>query len=472
MSRSAHRLLGSCVLVLSWAAAFIACDPAPGVETDRGTAAPAAQRPRNLLVLTIDTLRADALGAYGNTGGHTPVLDELATTAVVFENAYAPIATTFPSHASLFTGVYPRLHGVRWNGHSLDDDWTTLAELLDDQGYETGAFVSYQAMVNRGGLGQGFDDRSDPEPTKWSGSRPGNETVDMAREWVGELSGSDPFFLWVHLFEPHSPYPLTDYAVEQMEGYSGFFAEGITAEGLHGLPKDWAGDPGEPAALRALYDGRVRDADAQVGRLLGALSEAGQLDNTLIVVVGDHGQLLGEHGKAGHGPLLFEEVLRVPLLIHDPSAPTSGARVADRVGLVDVMPTVLEQLGAPVPEGLQGRSLALAMVGQPLPMRPYFVEVRVPQPEKHAEPDDQVDGSVGVLQGRYKLVVKGKQRKLYDLAADPAELHSLTAENKELVRELEALAFRHQQIKQLLASAEDGDLDAEAIAELKALGYL
>ncbi|MFT7463743.1 MAG: arylsulfatase A-like enzyme [Pseudohongiellaceae bacterium] len=444
----------------------------PGSAAENEKTLVAATKPQNLLVLTIDTLRADALGAYGNSGKHTPQLDALAARSVVFENAYAPIATTFPSHSTLFTGVYPRLHGVRWNGHNLGDEWTTLAELLADRGYQTGAFVSYKAMVNRGGLGQGFSARSDPEVQPWDGARDGNATVAMAQEWMGEIDSEQPFFLWVHLFEPHVPYPLTDYASEAMGDYAGVFADGSDADEIHELPKGWADDPAEVAALRALYDGRVRDADAQVGRLFETLSELGLADRTMVAMLGDHGQLLGEHGAAGHGPVLFEEVLRVPLMLSDPTASVSAGRVAERVGLIDVMPTLLERLGEALPEGLQGRSLAPSMFGKSLSSRPYFAEVRVPKPEPGADADDQEDGAVAVFQGRYKLVVKGKQRKLYDLSRDPAEATSLSADLPDIVDELEAMAYRHQQLRELLDSVGSGELDDEALAELKALGYL
>jgi choline-sulfatase len=430
-------------------------------------------RPANLLVVTVDTLRSDALGCYGSTSGNTPNFDGLAKDGVVFERSYAPIATTFPSHASMFTGVYPREHGVRWNGQSLDDEWTTLAELLSDRGYSTGAFVSYKAMVNRGGLGQGFSEVSDPDPAKkWDGARPGDETVAMATDWLARQH-EGPFMLWVHLFEPHSPYPVTEHSAQAMGDYSGPFSNGITAEEFSDLPKGWTKDPLEREALRALYDGRVRDADRQVGQLLDSLDELGVRDDTLVVLLGDHGQLLGEHRQVGHGPVLHEEVLKTPFIIDEPGSRRGPGRVTDLVGVIDLTPTVLELLSLPALDDVDGRSLVPLLGGQSSSGEPYFAEVRVTG-VKGTGSVDATDDPVAVLRGQYKLVMTSKGVTIFDLRQDPGETSPLTVDDLPGVgQELLVLARKHQHLRpgQNVAHASE-QLDEETLAELKALGYL
>jgi len=438
-----------------------------GVLTDGEAGGPA-----NLLIVTVDTLRSDALGCYGNVHGHTPNLDALASDGVVFERSHAPIATTFPSHASMFTGVYPRVHGVRWNGQSLDEGWVTLAERLSDEGYATGAFVSYKSMVNRGGLGQGFETVSDPTHAKWDGARSGDETVAMASEWLTKHADG-PFFLWVHLFEPHSPYPMTDYAAQSMGDYSGPFSAGIAAEDFSSLPKGWADDPHERAAIRALYDGRVRDADRQVGRILESLTECNAREDTLVVVLGDHGQLLGEHGILGHGPVLHEEVLRTPFILDEPGPRVGPARIEELVGVIDLTPTVLDLLGLPTLDGTQGRSLVPSLRGRPSEGSLYFAEVRVTGSKK-AESVDAVDDPVAALRGRYKVVVTPKGVTFFDLKKDPGEQSPGAQEDlPESARGLLDLARIHQKMPSGQSSLEASQqLDAETLAELKALGYL
>ncbi len=474
-----------------------------------------ASRP-NILLITIDTQRADSFGIYGNEGNHTPNIDRLAAGGVVFERATAPVGTTFPSHATLLTGLYPRAHGVRYNGDALEEEIVTLAERLLPAGYETMAFVTYGSMVSRGGLGQGFIRTSHEKDGPAAHSTSPKRITSMARGLLKRKRPS-PFFMWVHYYHPHSPYDLTPYSKEKLEGYEGAFADGATVKEFYTLQNKGKLTDDDRKALRTLYDGETREADRTVGSILEALEEAGHAKNTIVVVTSDHGELLGEHDDVGHGPRLWDPVLRVPLVIYDPRAP-QPRRVASRVGLVDVSPTLLEMVGLEVPAGIDGRSLAPALRGDDLDDRPYYSEVsavspshkaRKPGEKKGQGPDqtraqkkDQKPGqkkalkkgqkkaakvprkeprthewdetAVAVLLGDQKLIVQNGQARRYDLAKDPAELTPIpdTADDPSAA-ELMKLAQEYGKRKQRTGGQVDPkDLSPKVEAELRSLGYL
>lgn len=426
----------------------------------------------NVIVLSLDTLRADALGCYGNPDGHTPALDALAAKGTVFRKAMSPIATTFPSHASMFTGLYPRAHGVRWNGDRLAEDYVTLAEMLDARGYDTGAFVSYKAMVTDGGMGQGFDVRSDLDvPRGAEGIRSGAEVNRLAFEYLDSLgeSAARGTFLWLHYFEPHSPYPLTDYADARMGGYQGPLRDGATVEEFFALNKKENRSADHHAALDALYHGRVRDCDALVGEVVAELDRRGMTENTILVLIGDHGQLLGEHGLVGHGAMLWQHALDVPFLIVDPRSPRHFD-VETRVNILDMMPTLLELLEMEIPDGLQGRTLTAGMRGEEIPNQLVYAEVRVADP-RQAGTKGRRD-SVAVYHEDFKFQLEGEKVKLYDLGADPSETERVPlASQEELVGRLRPFAERHREMNpEAVRSA--GEVSEEMLAELESLGYV
>ncbi len=429
------------------------------------------ERPLNLVVMTLDTLRADMVGAYGNPDGHTPNLDALAAQGTLFLNTYAPMATTFPSHATMFTGVYPRNHGVRWNGDSLEPQWGTLAETLEDQGYETAAFVSYKAMVSKGGLGQGFQTVSDPVKIPGAETiRAGSKVNDLADDWLKKRPA--PFFLWVHYFEAHSPYKVTPYAAEKLEGYDGILADGASSEDLTALKGKWARSPADRAALRALYEGSVREADQLVAEFLTLLDRTGQRDNTLLVVVGDHGQMLGELGVAGHGAMLWEEILRVPFFIIDPRNPSATRRVEERVALVDLFPTLVDLLGIETTSTWQGRSLAKALNGEPLEGKIYYSEVRSMEMNKAKTQEDNQEHLIAVFRGDHKLVLKGGEPTLYNLKYDPMTRRPVGKVGEQTRQELTELGelFKNENPEQFMRPTSILDPDTEK--ELRALGYI
>jgi choline-sulfatase len=399
----------------------------------------APQQPRpdpglSVLLISIDTLRADALGAYGRAGAQTPWMDRLAREGVRFAAARAHNVVTLPSHANLLSGLHPHQHGVRDNsGFRFPQGLPTLATLLKAHGHRTGAFVSAFVLDARFGLDRGFDVYDD---RLGGGSaldfqvqeRPGPLTVEAARRWLERQAGS-PSFALVHLYEPHFPY-----------------------------------EPPEPLAARFReepYHGEVAAADAALEPLLRPLLEAGERSRTLVVLTSDHGEALGEHGEETHGLFAYEPTLRVPLVLWAPGLLRPRV-VTDPVHHVDLLPTVLEALGLDPPAGLPGRSLLGAAVGRRLEAAPTYFEALSASLNRGWAP------LYGVVEGALKYV-ELPLPELYDLSADPAEAANLAASQP---GQLERLRRR-------LAGFRAEDRGAAPVAEdratlegLRALGYL
>ena len=294
----------------------------------------APQAPKNLLLVSIDTLRADHLGCFGYAAAQTPRLDALARSGLRFARATTVMPLTLPAHASLLTGTFPAWHGVRDNGgFYLDDDQVTLAETLRDKGFRTGGFVSSFVLDHRWGIAQGFERFFDDFDLEKFGDapgmdviqRPGSETVDQALSWLS-ADRERPFFAWVHLYDPHTPY-------EAPEPFRSRF----------------------PATMIGAYDAEIATTDAQLGRLLDALELEGRLDDTLVVVTGDHGEMLGEHGEQTHGFFIYDAATHIPVIVSGPGVP--AREVPDQIRIVDLMPTALELLKIATPEQVQGVSL-------------------------------------------------------------------------------------------------------------------
>lgn len=428
--------------------------------------------PPNILLVSLDTTRADHCSAFGYGRPTTPRLDALLPDGVRFTAAYAPMPTTLPSHATLFTALHPRSHGVLKNGLELADGADTLARRLADAGYRTAGVTSSYVLDAKFGPSQGFADWDDDfgeTPCKmlgrnWEGRdldesfcRRGSDSRERATAWLerrGYLDRRDdgrPFFLFLHLFDPHNPYaPPPEHAA---------------------LFPPAGADPRD--AQIAAYDAEIHYADAQVGALLDRLAGAGLLDDTLVVVVGDHGEGLGQHGWENHGMMIYEEAVRVPLLVRWPRRIAGGRTIAAPVGLVDLAPTILDLAGAPGIPGAQGRSLAPALVaGVALdPEVPVVVQRRIYEVESLR--GVRVRGAkVGVRMGRWKYIEAPAEgtRELYDLSDDPAELHDVaTREPGELRRmraQLEQWAARTP-LARGIGRVDDGDAE-----RLRALGYV
>jgi arylsulfatase A-like enzyme len=391
-------------------------------------------RGASVVLISIDTLRSDHLPLYGARGLETPTLDALAADGVVFERAYSPCPLTLPAHTSILTGLDPAGHGVRNNvGFTLDaSKHPTLASLLKAQGYKTGGAVSAFVLRGATGLSSSFDfydDRIDaPAGASAAGAvqRAGPETMRRALAWLDSLAAG-PFFLFVHLYEPHTPY-----------------------------------DPPEPFRSRSasLYDGEIAFADSILGTLVADLRRRGLYDGTLLVVLSDHGEGLGDHGEGEHGILLYREALQVPLIVKLSGSRRRGTRVAEPVGLVDVLPTLAGELGFAPPPGLPGIDL-LAGDPQPRPSeRRIFSETMYPRIHLGWS-------ELRSLVGARDHFIEGARAELYDVVSDPGETRDLFASSGDIARDFKRALNRIE-----APYTAPGQVASEDLKKLASLGYL
>ena len=391
-----------------------------------------------VVIITLDTTRADRLPLYGFMDAEMPHLDRLGREGVVFDRATSVAPLTLPAHASLFTGLFPPAHGVRDNaGRPLSAAHTTLAETLHARGFQTAAFVGSVVLDPDRGLAQGFDEykgvprpRPAERPAATSRRRAADEVVSDAIRWIDGINGSR-FFLWAHLYDAHRPY-----------------------------------DPPEPFRSRYAdpYIAELAFADAQIGRLLQALDRRKLLDRTIVVVAADHGESLGDHGERDHGIFVYESVLHVPLVIRSPNI--APRRIADVVRLVDVMPTVLDLLRVPRSPS-DGISLRRKLNGE------------AGQDELDAYSESEYPRRFGwsplraLRAGRYKLIAAPRP-ELYDLDRDPFEQQNIYAERRDLAR---TLAERLSTLERGMSGAAGDDdtgpaSDPELQQRLASLGYV
>ena len=435
------------LLALTLGALCVGCfgttrsDMGPSLSAPSGSA-----NGKNVLLVTLDTLRADRLGCYGCQGVETPVIDGLAAGGVRFTDAIAPAPMTLPSHSTILTGLYPPRHGVRDNGKfRLDEGHLTLAEHLKRAEYETGAFIGSFVLDRRYGLGQGFDVYDDQmaDSRRFSGvhggspQRPGNIVTDAALEWLtthNEETPNAPLFAWVHLFDAHTPY-----------------------------------DPPEPFATTyrdSRYLGEVAFVDHQIGRLVAFLRERSLLDQTLIVIVGDHGEGLGEHNEDTHSRLIYETTMRVPMIWYCPELLGDSQVVADRVvSLADVTPTILDLLGLDPSVTPDGVSL---LDPRPPENRAVYIETIAPQLNHGWSP----------LFGLRRLLdkyIEAPRPEYFDLATDARELRNrYSTANDQAMALKESLAQMRRQFE-TIAGGTDSSVPAgleEAKEKLAALGYV
>ena len=429
-----------------------------------------ARRP-NLILITLDTFRADVLSTYGGREGLTPWLDRFSREAVVFDRATAPIGSTCPSHASLFTGLYPSRHEVRSNADGLADRFTTLAEVLQANGYETAAFSSMPTMLKRGGLNQGFEVSNSESAKPGQFLRDGEEVNRRALSWL-EQTHPDPFLLWLHFSETHSPYRLTTHARNRFEesGYEGPLSEGASTEVFYSLGQEIPWSAEERQALRNLYEGEAARLDRLIGEVMERARHLGLLEDTVILITADHGQALGEHDEVGHGFLLWQPVVHVPLMIRIPGGRAEARRVSTRVGLIDLLPTILELLDLEaVLLPVEGRSLMPALAGEALPSRPYYVEARdLGNNSRRTERDA---AGVAVFLDDSKAIWKPDDFAVYDLDEDPLELGVEDSPLPEhLHSELLRLAVGFHE--QSAVAGSTTELDPAVEEELRTLGYI
>jgi arylsulfatase A-like enzyme len=380
----------------------------------------------NLIVITIDTLRADHLSCYGYPRPTSPRLDAFAHEAVLFEKVLCQSPETLPSHTSIFTGMHPRTHKTISHESRVNPDLVTLAEVLRDRGYTTGAFISSHVLDAKYGLDQGFQtytpvhyafnerERRDAEE---------DPTTDRALEWL-RTNARSRFFLWIHWFHPHRAYnPPPRYAAMFAPNYSGpatdqnDFAMKVWRERID-LPAD------DIAYMRGLYDGEVAFSDAQVGRVLDELARLDLAGNTMIVITSDHGEILYEHEHYfGHDIALYDECTMIPLVVGMPAAQAASRRVPGLVQSIDMFPTVLEALGIPPPKGVEGKSLMPMIEGAGDAATEFAFSETFPFPEK-CPPRHAVRTEAAKLIWRQEPPAE-IAKEFYDLASDPGEKQNL-----------------------------------------------
>ena len=399
---------------------------------------PAAAPKLNLLLITLDTTRADHLGCYGDTAARTPNLDQLARDGVRFAQCVCSCPLTLPSHTSLMTGVNPYVHGARWNGTSyVSAANQTLAESLQAAGYRTRAAIASFVLNRQFGLAQGFEVYHDVVPPAAGAPLEAERRADAvctdAIDLLQSLHG-ERFFLWVHFYDPHLPY------VSQQHP-----------------------DPTSPEA----YADEISFMDEHVGRLLGELQRLKLDANTLVVAVGDHGEGLGQHDEPTHGYFLYESTLHVPLILRCPGVLGAGQAVAAPVRTIDVAPTILALLGCPELPNIEGTSLLPLLRGQEL-------QTPLPAYAETFEANTQFGLSPlrSLRQDRWKFIL-APEPELYDLADDPNESNNLASAQPELVARLP------QELRTLIADAPppvqrdaQAGLTAEDMKRLQSLGYV
>jgi arylsulfatase A-like enzyme/Tfp pilus assembly protein PilF len=454
------------VIVLAIAFGFlIACG---GTSSNRANAGlrSGALAGSNVLLITIDTLRADRVGAYSG-GSLTPALDGLAARGVRFARAYAHAPMTLPAHTSILTGLVPPTHGVRNNGSTaLASDTPTLASLLHEAGYRTGAFVGAFVLDARFGLSRGFDtydDRvgSDTGPITFAfAERTADRVTALAGDWILQApqripspeshripspeshripnpesqripnpESRIPWFAWIHLFDPHAPYRA---------------------------PEQRAANP---------YDNEVAFADAQLVALFDRLRSGGQLDSTLVIALADHGESLGDHGEATHGLFAYDATLRIPLIIAGPSI--RAAIVDAAAGQSDLLPTMLDLLGVKPPPHVDGQSMLPGMRGEAAPDRPIYFEALDAYLTRNWAP------LTGLVSSGWKYIDL-PDAELYDLARDPGELHNRVHQERERALALGRRLSEWSPLSAVSISSPRAPavpIDADAAARLRSLGY-
>ena len=424
-----HRFL-LLLLLLSFARAL------PGAEPEQSP---------NVLLITVDTLRADHLGCYGYQQIKTPNIDGLAHGGVRFSHAYAQVPLTLPSHAVILTGTYPMFNHVRdFTGVGLPTNVGIISEAFLRHGYSTAAFVSAFVLDGSWGLRRGFnvyDDRFDPEQyeTRNAGNvqRRGDETVDRFLAWFARRPNK-PFFVWIHLYDPHATYDPPEPFHSQYAGH--------------------------------LYDGEIAFTDAQLGRVFGALKEAKVYDRTLVAFLSDHGESLGEHGEDEHGFFIYNSTIHIPLIFKLPSAAAQQAKTIEAVaGSVDVTPTLLQLAGItdPISRQFQGRSLAgLISSRAPTENLTAYAETYYPLNSFGWSP-------LRSLITRRYAYIEAPQAELYDLDRDPGEKQNLFLQQRAnanaLKAQLDVLEKRYAARSEVSSGP---SLPQETLEKLKSLGYL
>jgi choline-sulfatase len=415
-----------------------------------GCSLPVLAAAPNVVLITIDTARADAMGFLGSKDGVTPNLDRLARQSIVFSRAYAQVPLTTPSHATILTGTYPQFNHLNDLGTSLAKDIPYLPDILRQRGYRTAAIVGSQVLDPRSAAVPGFERGFDTYDADFHSRQPGEDryhsverrasvVMDHAMAWLKQRPDG-PFFLWVHLYDPHDPY-----------------------------------DPPPPFNTRYAanpYHGELAYSDFAIGKLLTTLRAQALFDGTLIAVVADHGEAFGEHGERSHGFFLYDETVHVPLLIKLPRQYSAGTRIESRARLVDLAPTILLAVGIKVPGAMQGEPL-LRLTKQGLVARQSANPSDAPPAYSETDYPHRAFGWSALYAwraGKY-LYIDAPQPELYDESADPAQVHNLAVISKAVA---DTMASQLQEFRRNTSGAKTTgpELNSEQLEQLQALGYV
>jgi choline-sulfatase len=417
------------------------CRPLLSVLLLAATSLASSAKPVNIILITLDTTRADRMGFLGAKRGLTPNLDSLAQQSAIFSRAYSQVPLTTPSHATILTGTYPQFSHVNDLGSPLGRDLPYLPDILRQHGYRTAAFVGSQVLDPKSaaapGFDRGFDTYDAPFHIRGAGEdryhsveRRGMEVADSALAWLNQHP-QGPFFLWLHFYDPHDPY-----------------------------------DPPPPFKAQysqSPYDGEIAYMDSAIGKVLAALRKSGLYDQSLIVVVADHGEAFGEHGEWSHGLFLYDETIHVPLLIKLPASP--HRQIDSRVGLVDIAPTLLQQVGIALPAAMQGQSLLDLMKSK----------TDVADRSEYAETDYPYRAfgwsSLRAWRAGKYLYVDAPQRELYNQSTDPEAVHNLASSSPSVTETMAAQLDEFHQKTSRAGQAEVA-LTPRQAEQLQALGYV
>jgi choline-sulfatase len=393
----------------------------------------------NVVLITLDTVRADHLHCYGNTNIKTPVIDGLARNGVLFEEAVTQTPLTEPSHASILTGTNPNVHRVRDNGFALKPSSITLATILRRRDWNTAGFISTTALQREFGFNQGFNSYDDQiwedkgaNTNLPAASRPANITVDHAIRWLNTQPGK-PFFVWLHLYDAHEPYsPPLQFRNQY---------------------------PNNP------YDAEIAFEDQQLGRFLESVRQKSPFNKTVVVLLSDHGESLGDHGEYSHGVFLYDSTVRIAWIMAGPGVP-AGVRIRQQAREIDVLPTILDLLGIHPSSAIQGTSMVPAFFGKKVPSDYSYEETLYPKI------DMGWSQLLGIHTARW-MYVKAPRPELYDLDHDPGERTNVIKTHPKIFRELEAQLKKVQLLGNGTSepSALDG-LDTQSMEQLKSLGYI
>jgi arylsulfatase A-like enzyme len=480
-------LVGFLMVLLNGIHHIRTSDRRNALEQDRTPEVTTPRAVPNVILLTLDTVRAANLGLYGYERETTPNLTEFASTAVKYDTAYSPSAWTLPSHQSFFTGLHPSEISEKWGSDILNDNHVTLAEIFQAIGYQTAGVVGGPMCAGGWGMSQGFDYYEDNLPTIGTPilsrlanrlmpnlltctKRRANLLNEFVLRWLDNNADS-PFFLFVNYFDAHPPvHPVFPYR-DAFEGsynvfHSFLMQEGAMQQAVNQGERDLS--EAERDHWIALYDSEILYLDSEVGRLFDKLKELDVFDNTLIVVTSDHGHSYGEHHLSGHGGWIFEEVVKVPLIVRYPGGRDGGTVISERYSLVNLFHLILDEMGLAVPD--------TAGSFFPSSQRDFCVVENGPdQPYRHWKVVYSGHELRGVYNGRYKLVtIDGEMAELYDLADDPGETNNLLKDER---KKADALNSMLTQILDDMSlppeeTAEGEELDKKLLRQLKAVGYM